>query len=90
MPTTDPAIVAARGKVRLGSWMIIAGSLGAIMALLTYMDVWDVSGTKPTGWGIVAALCAVLALGGFVVLWSGLTAGARANAAAGTPPPSDQ
>ena len=84
MPTTDPAVV-ARGKVRLGSWMIIAGSLGAIMALLTYIDVWDVSDTKPTGWGIVAALCAVLALGGFVVLWGGLTAGARASAADAPP-----
>lgn len=87
MPTTDPAVVAARGKVRLGAWMIIAGSLGAILALLTYMDVWDVSDTKPTGWGIVAALCAVLALGGFVVLWGGLTAAARATAAGA--PPSD-
>jgi len=75
--------VAARGKVRLGTWMIIAGSLGAVMALLTYIDVWDASDTKPTAWAFLAALCAVLALGGFVVLWGGLTAGARANAARG-------
>ncbi|UDY35756.1 hypothetical protein [Dermatobacter hominis] len=86
MSTTDPAIVAARGRVRLGAWMIIAGSLGAIMALLTYVDVWDVSDTKPAGWGVVAALCAVLALAGFVVLWGGLTAGARATAASAPPP----
>jgi hypothetical protein len=87
MPSTDPAIIAARGKVRLGAWMIIAGSLGAVMALLTYIDVWDVSDSKPTGWGVVAALCAVLAIAGFVVLWGGLTAGAKASAASA--PPSD-
>ena len=78
----DPDVVAARGRVRLGTWMVIAGSLGAVLALLTYIDVWDVSDTKPAGWGIAALACAVLAIGGFVVLWGGLTAGARATQAA--------
>ncbi len=79
---TDAATVAARGRVRIGAWMVIAGTLGAVLALLTYIDVWDVSDTKPVGWAIVAALCAVLSLGGFVVLWGGLTAGAKATQAA--------
>ncbi len=75
--------VAAQGRVRLGAWMIIAGTLGTVLAVLTYIDVWNVSDTKPTAWAVVAALCAVLSLGGFVVLWAGLTAGAKAAAAAG-------
>ena len=82
----DPDVVAARGRVRLGTWMVIAGSLGAVLALLTYIDVWDVSDTKPAGWGIAALVCAVLAIGGFVVLWGGLTAGARAAQAAAERP----
>ena len=75
-------VLKARGRVRLGSWMIIAGSLGAILCLLTYLDVWNVSDTKPIGWALGAALCAVLAIGGFVVLWGGLTEGAKATQAA--------
>lgn len=66
--------------------MIIAGTIGAVLALLTYIDVWDASNTKPTAWWVIAAFCGVLALGGFVVLWSGLTAGAKANAANTTHP----
>lgn len=73
-------VVAARGKVRLGTWMIIAGSLGAVMAVLTYIDVWDASDNRPTAWAFAAAACSALALGGFVVLWGGMTAGARARA----------
>ena len=61
--------------------MVIAGSLGAILALLTWFDVWQVSDTRPTGWGIVAIVCFVLTLAGFVVLWRGLTERARAEAA---------
>lgn len=82
------AVIAARGKVRLGSWMIIAGTLGAILALLTYVDVWNATEDTPTAWGFVAALCGVLAIGGFVVLWGGLTAGARLSASNGAPPAS--
>jgi hypothetical protein len=88
---TETPAQAARGKVRLGAWMIIAGTLGAVIALLTYIDVWDASdGGGPAGWAVLAALCAVLSLAGFVVMWSGLTAQARARAAAGpvAPPPS--
>lgn len=77
-PVASAEIVAARGKVRIGSWMVIAGSLGAILSLLTYIDVWDASDTKPVGWALAAVACAVLAIGGFVVLWGGMTAGARA------------
>ena len=69
--------------MRLGTWMIIAGTLGTVLAVLTYIDVWDASDTKSPAWGVIAALCAVVALGGFVVLWGGLTAGAKANAATG-------
>ena len=69
-------------RVRLGSWMVIAGSLGAILALLTWFDIWQVSDTRPTGWGIVAIGCFVLTLAGFVVLWRGLTERAQAEAAA--------
>ena len=47
-PVASREVLAARGKVRIGSWMVIAGSLGAILALLTYIDVWDVSDTKPS------------------------------------------
>ena len=61
--------------------MVIAGSLGAILALLTWFDVWQVSDTRPTGWGVVAIACFVLTLAGFVVLWRGLTERARAEAA---------
>ena len=68
-------------KIRLGSWMMIAGTLGAVLALLTWVDVWDASDTKPTGWALVGMACAVLALGGFVVFWGGLSAKARAKAA---------
>lgn len=87
-PETD-AVLAARGRVRLGSWMVIAGSLGTVLALLTYLDVWNVSDTRPRGWAIVAFLCAVLTLAGFVVLWSGLTAGARATQEQAAPRPHD-
>ncbi|MFZ4669334.1 MAG: hypothetical protein ACOYML_08545 [Microthrixaceae bacterium] len=69
-------------RVRLGSWMVIAGSLGAILALLTWFDIWQVSDTRPTGWGIVTIACFVLTLAGFVVLWRGLTERAQAEAAA--------
>ena len=67
--------------------MIIAGTLGAVLALLTYIDVWDASDTKSPAWGVISALCAGLALGGVVVLWGGLTPGAQANAASTPPPP---
>jgi Na+/melibiose symporter-like transporter len=84
-----PQIVDQPGmaRIRIGAWMMIAGSLGAILALLTWIDVWDVSDTKPTGWAIAAALCAVLALAGFVVCFKGLQekSQAAASAAAGTP-----
>lgn len=82
-PPADSDKVAAQGRVRLGAWMIIAGTLGTVLAVLTYIDVWNVSDTEPTAWAVIAALCAVLSLGGFVVLWAGLTAGAKAAAAAG-------
>jgi Na+/melibiose symporter-like transporter len=69
-------------KIRLGSWMMIAGTLGAVIALLTWIDVWNASDTKPTGWALVGAACGVLALAGFAVFWSGLTVRSRAAAAA--------
>jgi len=71
-------------KIRLGAWMMIAGTLGAILALLTWVDVWDASDTKPTGWAFVGAACGVLALAGFAVCFSGLQE--KARAAAGTDP----
>jgi Na+/melibiose symporter-like transporter len=72
-------------RIRLGAWMMIAGSLGAILALLTWIDVWDASDTKPVGWAIAAALCAVLALAGFAVCFTGLQE--RSRAAASQAPP---
>ena len=42
-------------RIRLGAWMMIAGTLGAILALLTWIDVWDASDTKPAGWALAAA-----------------------------------
>jgi Na+/melibiose symporter-like transporter len=69
-------------KIRLGAWMMIAGTLGAILALLTWVDVWDASDTEPTGWAFVGAACGVLALAGFAVCFSGLQEKARATAGA--------
>ena len=88
--THRAAVLAARGKVRLGSWMIIAGTLGAVLALLTYIDVWNMSDAKPTAWGGVALLCMLLAIGGFVVLWGGLTTGAKLSAAKESGAPKEQ
>ena len=69
-------------KIRLGSWMMIAGTLGAVLALLTWIDVWNASDSKPTGWALVGVACAVLALGGFAVFWQGLTIKSRASGGA--------
>ncbi|MFM7509040.1 MAG: hypothetical protein ACKO5A_05780 [Actinomycetota bacterium] len=68
-------------SVRLGSWMLIAGTAGAILAVLTYVDVWQISDSRPTIWAVVAAACAVLTLAGAATLWSGITERARAEAA---------
>jgi Na+/melibiose symporter-like transporter len=74
-------------KIRLGSWMMIAGTLGAVLALLTWIDVWNASDSKPTGWALVGVACAVLALGGFAVFWQGLTIKSRASSGSTPEPP---
>ena len=65
-----------------------AGTLGALMALLTFYDVWNASDSadRPVAWILVAVACGVLSIAGFVALWGGLTAGAR-DAAEHAPPP---
>lgn len=85
---TETPAQAAKAKVRIGAWMMIAGTLGALMALLTFYDVWNASDSadRPVGWILVAVACGVLSIAGFVVLWGGLTAGAR-DAAGHAPPP---
>jgi Na+/melibiose symporter-like transporter len=74
-------------RIRLGSWMMIAGTLGAILALLTWVDVWDASDTRPTGWAFVGAACGVLALAGFAVCFTGLQEKARSAAGPDDPAP---
>ena len=76
---SDPRLTErdAAARTRLGAWMVIAGTAGAVLALLTYVDVWQVSDTRPTAWAVVAAACAVLTLAGAAVLWSGVTLRAR-------------
>ncbi len=60
--------------------MVIAGTAGAILASLTYVDVWQVSDSRPPLWAVVAAACAVLTLAGAAILWGGITARSRAEA----------
>ena len=84
---TETPQQAAMARVRMGSWMLIAGSLGAVLALLTWFDVWNVSDEKPTGWALVAAACFVLCLAGFAVLWTGLRAGALSERGGTRRPP---
>jgi Na+/melibiose symporter-like transporter len=78
-----PQIVDPPGqaRIRLGAWMMIAGTIGAVLAVLTWLDVWNASDTKPVGWAIIAALCAVLALAGFATCFKGLQEKAQAAAA---------
>ena len=80
MTGSDQPLRDAAAKVRLGAWMVVAGTAGTILAVLTYVDVWQVSDGRPTVWGLVAAGCAVLTLAGAAVLWSGVTARVRAEA----------
>jgi len=74
----------AAARTRLGAWMVIAGTSGTVLALLTYVDVWQVSDSRPTAWAVVAAACAVLTLAGAAMLWSGITRRARSAAGGGT------
>jgi Na+/melibiose symporter-like transporter len=75
-------------RIRLGSWMMIAGTLGAVIALLTWIDVWNASDSRPAGWALVGAACGVLALAGFAVFWQGLTIKSRASGGATPEQPS--
>jgi len=77
--TTSDSDRDAAARIRLGSWMLIAGTAGTILALLTYIDVWQVSDSRPTIWAVVAAACAVLTLAGAARLWSGVTLRARSG-----------
>jgi len=74
----------AAARTRLGAWMVIAGTSGTVLALLTYVDVWQISDSRPTVWAVVAAACAVLTLAGAAMLWSGITRRARTAAGRGT------
>lgn len=61
---------AVRAQQRVAVWMVVAGALGALMAFLTWLDVWQATDGpgRPVVWLVVTVVFAAVAVAGVVVL----------------------
>ncbi len=81
-PSRNQSMVAHDARIRLGAWMTIAGTLGALLAFFTYIDVWNASDNtdRPVGWLPATIGCVVLTVAGLATLWRGMRGGSGPGA----------